>query len=80
MKTMVIKQRKLKGKEIKHERQAIPSLVEMGHHALACGSTSLGWGGAMAQWRWRRGSGWLERQRCLKASTGSITVCKGKVF
>ena len=27
------------------EIQVIPSLwVEMGHHALACGSTSLGWG------------------------------------
>ena len=22
----------------------MPSLVEMGHHVLACGSTSLGWG------------------------------------
>ena len=44
MKTWVRKQRKLRSKEIKHERQAIPSLVEMGHHALACGSTSLGWG------------------------------------
>ena len=44
METMVRKQRKLRSKEIKHERQAIPSLVEMGHHALACGSTSLGWG------------------------------------
>ena len=41
---MVRKQTKLRSKEIKHERQAIPSLVEMGHHALACGSTSLGWG------------------------------------
>ena len=41
METMVGKQRKIRSKEIKHEIQAIPSLVEMGHHALACGSTSL---------------------------------------
>ena len=44
METMVRKQIKLRSKETKHERQAIPSLVEMGHNALACGSTSLGWG------------------------------------
>ena len=61
------------------ERQVIPSLVEMGHHALACGSTSLAWG-ALAQCKWRRGSGWLKRQRCLKESTGSITIGKGEVF
>ena len=41
METMVRKQRKLRSKEVKHERKAIPSLVEMDHHALACGSTSL---------------------------------------
>ena len=35
METMVRKQRKLRSKGIKHERQAIPSPVEMGHHALA---------------------------------------------
>ena len=44
METMVRKKIKLRSKEINHERQAIPSPVEMGHHALACGSTSLGWG------------------------------------
>ena len=55
------------------------SWVEMGHHALACGSTSLEWG-AMAQWKWRRGSVGGLRGKGLKASTGSITVCKGEVF
>ena len=41
-------------------------LVEMGHHALAHGSTSLGWG-AMAQgeWRWRRGSVGGLRGKCF---------------
>ena len=44
METRVRKQSKLRSKETKHERQDIHSLVEMGHHALACGSISLGWG------------------------------------
>ena len=63
----------LESKEIKHERQAIPSLVEMGHHAMACGSTSLGWG-ALVQWKWRRVSVGGLRGKGLKASTGSITI------
>ena len=63
------------------QRNIIPSLVEMGHHALAHGSTSLGWG-AMAQWewRWRIGSVGGLRGKGLKASTGSITISKGGVF
>ena len=63
------------------EIQVIPSLwVEMGHHALACGSTSLGWGSYGSMEMEERECGWLERQRCLKESMGSITVCKGEVF
>ena len=27
-----------------------------------------------------RECGWLERQVCLKESTGSIIICKGEVF
>ena len=55
------------------------SWVEMGQHALACGRTSLGWG-AMAQWKWRRGSVGGLRGKGLKASMGSITIiCKGEV-
>ena len=54
---------------------ATPSLVEMGHHALACRNTSLGWG-ALAQWRWRRGSVGGLRGKGLKAPMGSITIGK----
>ena len=63
------------------QRNIIPSLVEMGHHALAHGNTSLGWG-EMAQWewRWRKGSVGGLRGKGLKASTGSITIGKGEVF
>ena len=47
------------------------------------GSTSLShlvmeeelWLNEGNEWK-REGCGWIERQRCLKASTGSITVCK----
>ena len=46
------------------ERQAIHYLwVEMGHHALACGSTSLGWGINGSMEMKERECGWLERQR-----------------
>ena len=55
---------------------------EMGHHALARRSTSLShsvmeelWLNVEDEWK-RGGCGWLERQRGLKASMGSITVCK----
>ena len=60
------------------------SLGEMGHHALA-GSTSLSHSAMEELWlnggdEWKRGGcGWLERQRGLKASTGSIVVCKREV-
>ena len=62
------------------------SFGEMGHHALAR-STSLShsameeelWLNGECEWK-RRGCGWLERQRGLKASMGSIIVCKGEVF
>ena len=53
----------LESKETKHERQAIPSLVEKGHHALACGSTSLGWGSNGSMEMEERECGWLERKR-----------------
>ena len=39
---------------------------------------SLGWG-AMAQWKWRRGSVGGLRGKGLKASMGNITICKGEV-
>ena len=39
------------------------SWVEMGHHALACGSTSLGWGTNGSMEMEERECGWLERQR-----------------
>ena len=52
----------LESKETKHERQAIPSLVEMGHHALACGSTSLGRGRNGSMEMEERECGWLERK------------------
>ena len=59
----------------------IPSLVEMGHHALACGSTPLSWMGSNGSMEMEeREHGWLERQMYLKASTGSITICQGEVF
>ena len=51
-----------------------------GHHAQACGSTSLGWGSYGSMEMEERECGWLERKRCLKASMGSITVGKGEVF
>ena len=58
------------------------SFGEMGHHALV-GSTSLShsameeelWLNGECEWK-RGGCGWLERKRGLKASMGSITVCK----
>ena len=63
------------------ERQVIPSLwVEMGHHALGYGSTSLGWGSYGSMEMEERECGWLGRKRCLNASMGSITVGKGEVF
>ena len=59
----------------------------MGHHALAGGSTSLShsameeelWLNGECEWK-RGGCGWLERQRGLKESMGSITVCKRSVL
>ena len=39
------------------------SWVEMGHHALACGSTSLGWGRNGSMEMEERECGLLERQR-----------------
>ena len=58
------------------------SFGEMGHHALAGRSTSLShlemeelWLNGEDEWK-RGGCGWLERKRGLKASMGSITVCK----
>ena len=41
---------------------------------------SLGWGSYGSMDMEERECGWIERQRCLKASTGSITLGKGKVF
>ena len=37
-------------------------------------------GGEMAQWKWRRGNVGGLRGKGLKASMGSITVCKGEVL
>ena len=51
----------------------------MGNHALAPGILSLLVGGEMAQMGMdmeERERGWFERQRGLKASMGSIVVCK----
>ena len=59
---MVRKQIKLRSKETKHERQAIPYLGEMDHHALACGSTSLKWGRNGSMEMEERECGWLGRQ------------------
>ena len=39
------------------------SWVEMGHHALAYGSTSLGWGSNGSIEMEERKCGWLEKQR-----------------
>ena len=39
------------------------SWVEMGHHAIACGSTSLGWGSNGSMEMEERECRWLERQR-----------------
>ena len=54
----------------------------MGHHALAGRSTSLShlvmeelWVNGEDEWK-GEGCGWLERQIGLKASIGSITICK----
>ena len=52
----------------------------MGHHAQAFGNTSLGWESYGSMDMEERECGWLERQRCLKASTSSITIGKGEVF
>ena len=52
----------------------------MGHHAQACGNTSLGWGRYGEMEMEERECGWLERQMCLKASTGNITIYKGEVL
>ena len=46
------------------------SLGGMGHHAQACGNTSLGWGSYGSMEKEERECGWLERQ----------IVCKGEVF
>ena len=59
----------------------------MGHRALARRKYFLShlameeelWLNGEGEWK-GEGCGWLEKQRCLKASTGSITVCKGEVF
>ena len=54
-----------KSKEIKHNTHVYLLFGAMGHHALARKSTSLslsvGYGGAMDQWRnvWRRGGMWV---------------------
>ena len=59
----------------------IPSLVEMGHHALACGSTPLSWMGSNGSMGMEeRECGWLEGQRCLKESMGRVIVGKGEMF
>ena len=41
---------------------------------------SLGWGSYGSMEMDERECGWLERQKGRKASTGSITVCKGEAF
>ena len=58
------------------------SFGEMGHHALAGRSTSLShlameelWLNGEDEWK-RGGCGWIERLIGLKASMGSIKVCK----
>ena len=55
-------------------------MVEMGDHAQACGNTSLRCESYGPMEMEERECGWLERQKCLKASMGSIIVCKGEVF
>ena len=78
---MVRKQLNYQRKHINKTRLYL-SFGEMGHHALAGRSTSLSHSAMEELWlngedEWKRGGcGWLERQRGLKASSGSITVCK----
>ena len=65
----------------------IPLLVKWATMPWMEGSTSLShsameeelWLNEGNEWK-REGCGWLERPRCLKASMGSITVCKRGVF
>ena len=50
----------------------IPSLwVEIRHHAVACGITSLGWGSYGLVEMEERECGWLERQRVLRHTRAS---------
>ena len=61
----------------------IPPLVKWATMPWLEGITSLShsameeelWLNEGNEWK-REGCGWLERLRCLKASTGSITICK----
>ena len=65
------------------QNKIIPPLVKWATMPWLEGSTSLShstmdeelWVNGENGWR-REGCGWLERQRCLKASIGIITVCK----
>ena len=79
---MVRKQLSYQRKHINKTRLYL-SFGEMGHHALAERkhlSISQQWRrsyGSMGNVSGREGGcGWLERQRGLKASMGSIIVCK----
>ena len=81
---MVIKQLSYQRKHINKTRLYL-SFGEMGHHVLAR-STSLSHSAMEELWlngedEWKRGGcWWLERKIGLKASTGSITICKRGVL
>ena len=61
-----------------HEKKLYLTWVEMGHHALAHGSTSLSWLGSngLMRWEWMRGRVGGLRGKGIKASMGSITIGK----
>ena len=71
-----------KNKETKQNTHVYLLFGAMGHHALAGRSTYLSHSAMEELWlngedEWKgEGCGWLERQRGLKASMSSITVCK----
>ena len=52
----------------------------MGHHALACGSTYLGWGSYGSMKMEEREFGWLERQRVSRTPQEAYQYAREKCF